>query len=178
MSKKAKEINDIILGDGDLYIAEYEGGAIPSHEDIEKPENAIGHSQGGTTIEYKSEVKKIKNQHNKTVKMITKGEEVTFKTGILTWALENLSMLSMAKIETETNKKTLTIGGKSGLKTVLLRFVHTKEDGKKLRFTMIAQAGNGFKLDFNDEELVVDAEFEAIERVKDVLAIFEEEIGE
>ncbi len=176
MSKK--DINDIILGDGDLYITEYAGGEIPEHTEIEKEENMIGHSQGGTTIEYKSEVKKIKNQHNKTVKMVTKGEEVTFKTGILTWALENLAKLSMAKFTKEQTKKVLTIGGKGGLKPVIIRFVHTKEDSKKLRFTMIAQAGNGFKLDFNDEELVVDAEFEAIERVKDILAIFEEEIEE
>ena len=49
--------------------------------------------------------------------------------------------------------------------TVLLRFVHTKEDGNKIRFTMIGQGGNGFALEFTTKELTIDAQIEAIEHI-------------
>lgn len=61
---------------------------------------------------------------------------------------------------------------------VLIRFVHKKDDGKKIRFTMIGSAGNGFEMEFNpEEETVVDAEFTAVEVVKNFLASIEEEIS-
>ncbi|MPN04648.1 hypothetical protein SDC9_151893 [bioreactor metagenome] len=59
---------------------------------------------------------------------------------------------------------------------MLLRFVHVKENGKKIRFTMIGQGGNGFAIEFTDKELTVDAEITAIEYLKNFLAVFEEEL--
>ncbi len=60
---------------------------------------------------------------------------------------------------------------------MLIRFVHTKENGRKIRFTMIGQGGNGFALEYSgDKELVIDAELNAIEYVKNFLAEFEEEL--
>ena len=70
----------------------------------------------------------------------------------------------------------MKFGGGGALKTVLLRFVHTKENGKKIRFTMIGQGGNGFSLEFSDKELTVDSEITAIEYIKNFLAEFEEEL--
>ena len=87
-------------------------------------------------------------------------------------------MFSTGKINETSGKKTLTSGANKHLETLLVRFVHTKEDGKKIRFTMIGQAGNGFSMNFENKEITVDAEIKAVKKVKDFLCSFEEEIGE
>ncbi|MCS6132655.1 hypothetical protein DWV13_13620 [Clostridium botulinum] len=157
---------------------EFSGSAIPEHAEIEKDEHNVGHCSGGFSIDYKPEKYDVVNSYGKTVKSFITKEELTAKTGILTWALKNLALLSTAKFKEDKTKKirTLTFGGGGSLKTVLLRFVHEKENGKKIRFTMIGQGGNGFSLEFNDKELTVDSEITAIEYIKNFLASFEEEL--
>lgn len=174
----SKDNNEIILGAGELYMYEFTSDKIPEHNEIETPEHNVGHCSGGFAIDYKPEKYDVKNQYGKTVKSFITKEELTAKTGILTWALENLALLSTAKFKEDKSKKirTLTFGGGGSLKTVLLRFVHEKENGKKIRFTMIGQGGNGFSLEFNDKELTVDSEITAIEHIKNFLASFEEEL--
>lgn len=171
--------DDIIFGAGEVYVYEFTGDSIPEHTTIETTEHNVGHCQGGFTVEYKPETYDVKNQYGKTVKRFLKGEEISAKTGVLTWDLKRLEQLSTAKFLEDNGKhiKKLTFGGTNkAFKTVLLRFVHEKEDGKKLRFTMIGQAGNGFSIEFADKELVIDAEIRAIEKVKNFLAEIEEEI--
>jgi hypothetical protein len=174
-----KNGNEIILGAGEVFMYEFEGTAIPTNEIIETEEHNVGSCSGGFSIDYKPEKYDVKDQYGKTVKSFTISEEITAKTGILTWTLDRLSLLSTAKIEdkiVEDKKiKTLTFGGGGSLKTVLLRFVHTKPDGNKIRFTMIGQGGNGFAIEFAQKELTVDATIAAISYIKDFLASFEEE---
>ncbi|WP_288868807.1 hypothetical protein [uncultured Parvimonas sp.] len=173
--------DEIIFGAGEVYITEYTEGAIPEHNLIETEENNVGHCQGGFTVEYKPETYEVKNQYGKTVRKFLKGEDISAKTGVLSWDLKRLAELSTAKFTEDKSKhnKKLTFGGSGkSFKTVILRFVHIKEDGKKLRFTMIGQAGNGFSIEFADKELVIDAEIQAIEKVKNFLAEIEEETGE
>ena len=63
------------------------------------------------------------------------------------------------------------------MKNVLVRFVHTKDDGKKIRLTMIANATNGFTMQFQGgQETVIDAELSAIEFIKNFLAEIETEL--
>ena len=57
-----------------------------------------------------------------------------------------------------------------------MRFVHEKENGKKIRFTMIGQGGSGFALEFTGKELTIDAEISAINKIDGFLAKFEEEL--
>lgn len=176
MSEVKKD--EIIFGAGEVYLYAFTDGEIPSHEEIETEEHNVGHCQGGFTVEYKPEKYEVKNQYNKTVKVFIKGEDISAKTGVLSWDLKRLQNLSTAKFAEDRSKNTrkLTFGGtKKALDVVLLRFVHEKEDGKKLRFTMIGQAGNGFSIEFADKELVVDAEIQAIEKIKNFLAEIEEE---
>lgn len=171
--------DEIIFGAGEVYMYEFTDKEIPEHAVIETEEHNVGHCSGGFSAEYKPDRYEVKNQYGKTVKSFIKAEDITAKTGILSWDLSKLALLSTARFEedAESGKRTLTFGGsKVNLKTVLLRFVHEKEDGKKLRFTMIGQAGNGFTIEFADKELVVDAEINAIEQVKNFLAEIEEEI--
>ena len=174
------DINEIVLGAGEVFMYEFSGDKIPDHSVIETDAYNVGHCSGGFSIDYKPEKYDVKNQYGKTVKSFITKEEMTAKTGILTWSLEKLSLLSTARFVTDKVKKTRTLkfGGGGALKTVLLRFVHTKENGKKIRFTMIGQGGNGFALEFGEKELTVDSEITAIEYIKNFLAEFEEELTE
>ena len=171
--------DEIIMGAGEVYMYEFSESTIPPHEEIETEAHNVGHCSGGFSIEYKPEKYDIINSYGKTVKSFITKEEVTAKTGILTWDLERLEMLSAASliVDPKTKVRKLIFGGGSNLKTVLIRFVHTKENGRKIRFTMIGQGGNGFALEYSgDKELVIDAELNAIEHVKNFLAEFEEEL--
>lgn len=168
--------DEIILGAGEVYLYEFTGTELPIDTVVETDVNNVGHCSGGFSVEYKPEKYSVKNQYGRTVKSFVINEEVTAKTGILTWNLDKLALLSTAKVTTALNKKTLTIGGGGNLKTVLLRFVHTKADGKKIRFTTIGQGGAGFSLEFSSKELTIDAEITAVEKIANFLASIEEEI--
>ncbi|MDD6796293.1 MAG: hypothetical protein PUE01_12965 [Clostridiaceae bacterium] len=181
MEKEADRDN-IVLGAGEVYMYEFNGTAIPTNEEIETTEHNVGWCSGGFEVEYKPTKYDVKNQYNKIVKSFITGEDCTAKTGILTWNLENLALLSTAKITSKEvdskTVKTLTVGGdNNSLKTVLFRFVHKKDDDTNIRFTMIGQGGNGFKLEFADKEVTVDAEISAIEKIKGFLFSLEEEFA-
>ena len=93
-------------------------------------------------------------------------ETLIFKSGILSWDLENLAMLSAgATVEDGSGKRTLKIGGSNGeLKKYIVRFVHTMKTGKKVRVTLIGTANSGFELAFDPEnETVIDAELKAVQ---------------
>lgn len=169
---------EIILGAGELYMFEFNGTEIPDHDVIETVEHNVGHCSGGFSLDYKPEVYDVKNWYGKIVKRFIIGEEMTIKSGIISWSLEKLALLSTAKFTEDAVKKVrlLEFGGNGNLKTVLIRFVHTKENGKKLRFTSIAQGGNGFALEFTQKELTIDATLTAVEVKKNWIAEFEEEM--
>lgn len=169
---------EIILGAGEVFMYEFNDTEIPTNEAIETEINNVGHCSGGFSLDYKPELYDVKNQYGKIVRRFVIGEEMTIKTGIISWDLSKLALLSTAQFTVDTAKKIkkLIFGGNGKLKTVLIRFVHTKENGKKLRFTAIAQGGNGFALEFAQKELTIDATLAAIEKKKDWLAEFEEEL--
>lgn len=175
-------MDEIILGAGEVYAYEFTGTEIPTDAIIETTANNVANCSGGFSIEYKPEKYDVKNQYGKTVKSFITQEDITAKTGFLSWDLSKIQLLSTAKLTTvaatptAAGKKTLTFGGGGALKTVLLRFVHIKESGLKIRFTMICQGGNGFAIEFGDKETTLDAEFTAIEKIKGFLATLEEEI--
>ena len=172
------KIDNILIGSGELYITKFTGSEVPENETIETETNNVGHCSSGFEVSYKPSIKEVVNQYGDIVKQYVESEEVTCKTGIMTWVLDNLAMFSTGKVTSTGGKKTLTIGANKYLETLLVRFVHTKEDGKKIRFTMIGQAGNGFSMNFENKEITIDAEIKAVKKVKDFLCSFEEEIGE
>lgn len=173
------EKDEIIFGAGELYLNEFTGNTIPEDEEIETPDFNVGHCSGGFSVDYKPEKYNVENQYGKIVRSYVIKEEIVAQTGILSWDLNKLAVLSTAKIsvDKENKKKILEFGGSNPtIKTVLLRFVHTKENGKKLRFTMIGQGGNGFAIEFTTKELTVDAQITAIEYIKGFLARIDEEL--
>lgn len=109
----AKDNNEIVLGAGEVYMYEFTGTEIPQDEEVETEEHNVGHCSGGFSIDYKPEKYDVKNQYGKTVKSFITKEEITAKTGILTWSLEKLSLLSTAKFTTDKEKKirVLKFGG-------------------------------------------------------------------
>ncbi len=171
--------DEIILGAGEVFIYEFNDTQIPENDVIETDEHNVGHCSGGFTIDYKPTSYEVLNQYEKIVKKFITKEEISAKTGIISWALDKLSLLSTAEYTVNKEKKTrklLFTGKGKSIKTVLLRFVHTKENGKKIRFTMIGQGGSGFALEFSAKELVVDTEITAINKIDGFLASFEEEL--
>lgn len=171
--------NEILLGAGEVYMYEFDGTEIPEDSVIETEDHNVGHCQGGFTIDYKPTKYDVINQYEKVVKSFITKEEITAKTGILSWALDKLKMLSTGEYKADkVNKvRTLLFTGKGkSISTVLFRFVHEKENGKKIRFTMIGQGGSGFALEFASKELTINAEISAIQKLDGFLAKFEEEL--
>lgn len=177
--RKDQDKDEILLGAGEVYMQVFEGSELPEDAVIETVDHNVGHCSGGFTVNYKPTKYDVLNQYEKIVKSFITKEEISAKTGILTWNLENLSMLSTGEYteSKEDKKRTLLFTGKGKvLKTVLFRFVHEKENGKKIRFTMIGQGGSGFALAFENKEVTIDAEIAAINKLDGFLAKFEEEM--
>lgn len=172
----------ILLGGGAVYIMPIEGAtSIPDDNVIETPANNVGWCESGAKIQYKPKLADIYNQYDQLVKRFITRENLTFKTGILTWNLENLSKLSNANFvpATENNlERRVVFTGTGALNTVLLRFVYIKENGKAIRFTMVGQGGNGFGLDFSDKATSIDAEIQGIQYFNNFFAEFREELSE
>jgi len=165
-------MDEIILGSGDLYLVEYADGELPSDATIEVAGNMVGAISGGASLEYKPTMYEVEDDNNKIHKRMITKEEVTFKSGILTFDLANLAMLSHTEVTDDAvgGKKTIKIGGKKTLTSYVLQFVHTKDDENKLRIRMVATAGDGFTLTFaKDKETVTDATFKALSQTDGTL---------
>lgn len=177
-----KDKDEVLLGAGEVYLYEFTGDKIPEDSEIETPEHNVGHCSGGFTVNYKPTKYDILNQYEKIVKSFITKEEISAKTGVLTWNLKNLELLSTGDFSEETSpkkeRKLVFTGKGKALKTVILHFVHEKENGKKIRFTMIGQGGSGFAIEFAQKEVVVDAEITAISKLDGFLASFREELDE
>lgn len=175
------EAKDILIGACDVFMYPFTGSEIPEDAVIETAEHSVGHCSSGFTIDYKPTKYEVTNHHGSTVKSYVTKEEISAKTGIMSWDLERLTLLSTAEytVEKEKKKKKLLFTGNGkALKTVLVRAVHVKDNGKKLRFTMLGQGGSGFSLAFENKEVTVDAELAAIKKVDGFLASIEEELTE
>lgn len=176
----SKVDDEIILGAADVFMYEFSGEDLPEDSAIETDEHLVGHTSGGASVEYKPTKYDVEDSYGKVVRSFVTKEEITAKTGLLTWRLERLSLLSTAKFSVDTTKKkrTLEFTGSMTLPNVLIRFRHKKENGKMLRFTMIGNGGNGFTIGFETKEASVDAEIMAVEYIKNFLAKFEEELSD
>lgn len=173
------EAKEILIGAADVFMYRFDGKEIPEDSVIETAEHSVGHCSSGFTVDYKPTKYDINNHHGNTVKSYVTKEEVSAKTGIMSWDLEKVSLLSTGSYiidKVKKVKKLMFTGEGKALKTVLVRAVHVKDNGKKLRFTMIGQGGSGFAITFENKEITVDAELSAIKKVEGFLASFEEEL--
>lgn len=164
-----KEIDNnerIILGSGDLFMVEFTG-EIPDDAAIEVDDNRAGNIKGGATLEYSQTTQTVKDDQGRVNKTILTGEDVKMKTGMITWVKEWMQMvMSTARVDetTKANHVIYKIGGlkNRNKKKSLFRFVHTREDGTKLRVTLTGKNTGTVSLAFtNENPTQVDAEITA-----------------
>ena len=179
MGKRTKET--ITLGSGKLYSIEYTG-IIPSNTDLEKESNILGYIQKGASLDYKPEFYEAEDDLGIVKKQILTKEEVTFKSGILTWNAETLKKLVATGRITEDAEKgmrTIKIGGinNNDGKQYIFHFVHEDKKDGNVRITIVGQNTAGFSLAFaKDAETVIDAEIKALPNDNEgTLIIFQEE---
>lgn len=157
---------EIILGSGDLYIVEFTG-EIPEDTAIEKDDNRAGNIKGGATLEYSIESQTVQDDKGRVKKTIITKETVLFKTGLMTWIKKFMqAIIQTARIDetTKAGHRVYKLGGLANLSKTryLWRFVHTRDDGRKLRITVTGKNTGTISLAFQPEnETVVDAEITA-----------------
>ena len=179
MGKRTKET--ITLGSGKLYSVEYTG-TIPSNTDLERETNILGYIQKGASLDYKPEFYEAEDDLGIVKKQILTKEEVTFKSGILTWNAETLKKLvATGRITEDADKgmRTIKIGGinNNDGNQYIFHFVHEDKKDGNVRITIVGQNTAGFSLAFaKDAETVIDAEIKALPNDNEgTLIIFQEE---
>lgn len=157
---------EIILGSGDLFIVEFEG-EIPEDAVIEADDNRAGNIKGGATLEYSQTSQTVKDDKGRVMKTIITEEDVKFKTGLITWVQTYIkALISTARVDTATKPghRIYKIGGLANQNKTryLFRFVHTRDDGRKLRVTVTGKNTGTISLAFKPEDATtIDAEITA-----------------
>lgn len=175
--------DEIILGSGDLFITKFTG-AMPNDTDIEKDENRAGNIKGGATLEYSMESQTVQDDKGRVKKTIITQETVLFKTGLITWAPNWIkALVQTARIDetTKAGHRLFKLGGLSNIDKDrwLYRFVHTRDDGRKLRVTVTGKNTGTISMAFQPEDATtVDAEITADTLDKDgTLVILDDELA-
>ena len=166
MGKRSKE--NITLGSGKAFIAEYTGEAMPATNDICKAENLLGYIKGGAELSYTEETYEEKDDLGYVSKVITTSEEALLKLGLLTWNGATLKHLADRCTVTEDASKgtrTIHIGGAGnaqGKEWVICFFHEDKKDGN-LWVLIRGRNTAGFTLTFAaDAGTVIEPEFKAL----------------
>ena len=153
----------IVLGSGKLYVTEFVGNVIPTDILLEVETNLLGLISGGAEVVYKPKFYEATDDLAIVSKTILTEEEVTLKSGVMTWCGNTLVKLcSTARSNDAAGKRTVKIGGIANQdgKRYVIRFVHTDAQDGNIRVTIVGNNQAGFTLKFaKDKETVIDAEF-------------------
>lgn len=154
----------ITLGSGKVYVQEFTG-TIPEKATIAVPGNLLGYISGGAEITYTPSYYEAEDDLGVVSKVWLTKEEVTFKTGVLTWNGKTLEKLcSTARVTDTSSLRTVKIGGignQNGKKYAIM-FVHEDEADGDISCMIVGTCQSGFTLAFaKDKETVVDAQFKA-----------------
>lgn len=177
----ATEGEKIVLGSGKLYIAEFVGAVIPTDAVLEVETNLLGLISGGADVEYKPKFYEATDDLALVSKTILTEEEVTLKSGIMTWCGKTLAKLcATARVTEAAGKRTVKIGGIANQdgKQYVIRFVHEDALDGNIRVTIVGNNQAGFSFKFaKDKETIVDAEFKAMPMDKEgTKIIYQEDI--
>ena len=170
----------IVLGSGKLYVVAYTN-EVPADSVIETEDNLIGYIQGGATLTYTPSFYEAKDDLGYVVKKMLTEEEVTFKSGVMTWNGETLQKLcSTARVTTDATTRTVKIGGLANYdgKSYVIHFVHEDNVEGDVRITIVGQNEAGFEMAFaKDAETVINAEFKALPQDTDgTLIVYKEDV--
>lgn len=139
---------EILFGTGELFIVT--DGEV---------ETKVGESSGEAALVVSNEFRDVRGgAKNQVLKSIMTSESVTFNSGILTYDLKSIKDFVAGYYTEDTlgGTRTLGIGGKVDVPVNQMRFIHTKEDGKKITINMFkAQNRAGLNWTFNPEEETV-----------------------
>ena len=158
----------ITLGSGLLYFAEYDGQTLPDVETICVESNNIGYVQGGATVTYSPEYYEAKDDMGYVTKTTVTGEEVTLKSGVMTWNATTLNKLcETGRVTEDSSKKrrTLKIGGAANAtgKNYVVCFHHPDAAEGDKWVMIVGRNQSGFEFAFaKDKETVIDAEIKAV----------------
>lgn len=169
----AAEAERIILGSGYLHVKTYtKGEAIPNPEDFCKDKTLFAYIKGGATIEYAPEFYEAKDDMGKVAKTVVTNEEVTLKSGIMTFTGNTLAKLCDTARVSERDSadkgkkyRVVKVGGAGNAKGAkyVICFHHVDAVDGDIYLMIIGQNQAGFSLSFaKDSETVVDAEFHAL----------------
>ena len=173
---------EIILGSGDIFVCEF-SGEIPEDAVIEADANRAGNIKGGAKLEYSTSSQTVKDDKGRVTKTIITEETVKLTTGLMTWAKMWIqALISTARVDetTKAGHRIFKIGGVSNQskKRHLFRFVHTRDDGRKIRITVTGKNTGTISLAFDPENATtVDAEITAESLDSEgTLVIYDEEL--
>ena len=157
----------ITLGSGDVFYQEFdEAVGMPDVAAICTKEYLLGRISGGATLEYKGDWYTAKDDTGKIEKTLITDEEVTFKTGIITWNGKTLDVLCATGRVTESNGlRYVKIGGiaNDNRKSYVIVFHHTDKVDGDIWIMIRGKNQGSIKLAFaKDKETTVDAEFTAM----------------
>ena len=163
--------DEYTLGSGDIFILEYTDAVKDSITPTYVCENGVraGEVKGGASLEYKVEIKEESSDLGRTKITILSKEDVTLKSGIMTWNGKTFEKLCATAVVSSSgsgaDKKRITkIGGlsRNSNKKYAVGFEY-KGDGKKgLRVCIIGKNIAGFTISFDpDNVTTIDAEFKA-----------------
>lgn len=159
------------LGVGDIYMLVAD--AIPETDtELETDDNFIGSTSGGCSLSYDFEKYDIIDDKNQKLDSYKQAETVGFKGNILTFDLDTLAKLTAnAKVEETENETILKLGSEDNtLQKIVVRYVHTFKDGKKMRVTLIGNSASGFELSFTkDKETIIPFEISALSQTEGLL---------
>jgi hypothetical protein len=163
MAKRDK--NTITLGSGKIYLQAY-AEAMPTVDDLCKPENELGHIKGGAALEYTQEIYEEKDDLGRVSKIITTAEEAILKCGLITWNGETLKKLIERCGTTEAaGKRTTKIGGSGNAQGGYYAICFHHEDKTDGSVWILIKGRNtaGATLTFAvDEGTLVEPEFKAL----------------
>lgn len=183
--KTSKDPERIILGSADVYITAFDGETVPATADICKPENLMAYIQGGASAEYKPSFYTAKDDTGKKSKTIITEEEVTVKTGIMTFngkKFEYLCDTARVTEDKEKKRRTVKIGGVGNRKgsRYVICLHHTDPVDGDIWIMVVGNNQAGFTISFTkDKETVVDEEITALPMDNEgTLLLYEEELSE
>lgn len=182
----------IILGSGYMHIATFESTFNVETFDPEAfctESNLFSYISGGATLEYKPTFYQAKDDLGKVAKTTITEEEVTLKSGLMTFCGNTMEKLCdtarvtvKTKTETKTGRRIVKVGGIGNRKNskYVIVFHHEDPVDGDIWIAIVGNNQAGFTLAFaKDKETVVDAEFKALPMdAEGTLIRYEEEVIE
>ena len=177
----ATDKEKIVLGSGKLYMAEWDGLAIPVDATLEVETNLLGLIKGGAKLNYTPTFYEAKDDLGLVSKKILIEEVASLTAGIMTWSGKTINKIVSTGTVTEgAGKRTLKIGGIANYngKKYVIRFVHKDAVDGDVRVTIVGSNNTGFEIAFAKEgETILNPEFIAIPNdATGTLIIYEEQI--